>query len=259
MKKVILPLWPLIVLILAFTFLSEMPVSNENKDSGFALVELFTSQGCSSCPAADAYLSRLIERAELKNQRIMALSFHVSYWNRLGWKDPFSNQKFTARQQRYARVFGNNTIYTPQLIVNGDKAFESSRPNVIDKGIEIGLNTAPGFHIKVDNIKMKQDALHFTINLNAPGEGLDLNLALVERGLTTVIRAGENGGKTLTHDNVVRSFDSWSWNWGNSKTGKLSLPEAIDMKNASLIVYLQSPDNLEIMGASQIDLAGLNQ
>ncbi len=259
MKKVILPLMPLIALILAFTFLPEIPVSDENKDGGFALVELFTSQGCSSCPAADAYLSRLIKRADSKNQPIMALSFHVNYWNRLGWKDPFSNQKFTARQQRYARVFGNNTIYTPQLIVNGSKAFESARPNVIDQGIEIGLKTAPGFHIKVDNIKMIQNALHFTVNLDAPGEGLDLNLALVERGLTTVIRAGENGGKTLRHDNVVRSFDSWSWNQGSSGTGKLTLPEAIDMKNASLIVYLQSPDNLKIMGASQVDLAGINQ
>ena len=254
MKKIVLFALPLIILAWAFTYLPGEQTSNMSGNAGFAVVELFTSQGCSSCPPADAYLSHLIKRAELKNQQIIALSFHVNYWNRLGWKDPYSDQRFTQRQQRYAEVFRNNTIYTPQMIVNGSKTFESARQNVIDQGIEIGLNTPAYFQIQISDVKKEENQLGFTINLNEPANDLLLNLALVEKGLTTIIKAGENGGKRLTHDNVVRDFATLSLKNETQMMGKLTIPRDVAIKDASLIVYLQSPDTMKILAASQLPL-----
>ena len=254
MKKIVLFALPLIILAWAFTYFPGEQTSNVKENTGFAVVELFTSQGCSSCPPADAYLSHLIKQAKLKKQQIIALSFHVNYWNRLGWKDPYSDQRFTQRQQRYAEVFANNTIYTPQMIVNGNKAFESPRQNVIDQGIKIGLNTPAHFQIQISDVKKEENQLGFTINLNEPANDLHLNLALVEKGLTTMIKAGENGGKKLTHNNVVRSFVTSSLKNETQITGKLAIPRDMVIKNASLIAYLQSPDTMKILGASQFTL-----
>ncbi|MEM6525653.1 MAG: DUF1223 domain-containing protein, partial [Bacteroidota bacterium] len=108
----------LIIVLTSFNSLTDNP---KVADHGVAVVELFTSQGCSSCPSADKNLSQLIK--DKNDRKVFGLSFHVSYWNYLGWKDPYSKEAFTERQRKYAAKFANSSIYTPQMIVNGKEEF----------------------------------------------------------------------------------------------------------------------------------------
>ena len=103
---------------------------------GFALVELFTSQGCSSCPAADKYLSELIEKAKKEGKTIFALSFHVDYWNYIGWRDPYSSKEFTDRQKTYFENTKTTSIYTPQVLVNGSEEFVGSNKKGIEGAVD---------------------------------------------------------------------------------------------------------------------------
>ncbi len=224
--------------------------------SGFALVELFTSQGCSSCPPADTYLSKLIKNGESDGKKIIALSFHVSYWNRLGWVDPFSDENFTHRQQRYSQAFGSSTIYTPQMIVNGSQSYASSRPGIIDQGVNKMLSREPVIKLNASVTSLDHNAIEFKVK--AAGEMSDkslyLHAAIVEKGLTTAIKRGENIGRTLHHDNVVRIFNTWDLS--KSIDGKLSLefPNDVKIENASLVVYAQKPSTMEVLGADQLGL-----
>jgi hypothetical protein len=90
------------------------------------IVELFTSQGCSSCPSADKNLAEIVENAERNHEPVYGLSFHVDYWNHLGWKDPYSNRAFTERQRNYAKLMNSESIYTPQIVINGENEFVGS-------------------------------------------------------------------------------------------------------------------------------------
>ena len=121
MKKVIL-LFVIISLLIAGSAFK----SNFKSSASFqpvAVIELFTSQGCSSCPSADQLLSQTINEAKKDGRKIFALSFHVDYWNRLGWADPFSTNEYSQRQRAYAAQLNDNSVYTPQMIVNGSRQF----------------------------------------------------------------------------------------------------------------------------------------
>ena len=102
-------------------------ITKNSRSKGMAVIELFTSQGCSSCPSADRNLARIVESAERDGRPVYALSFHVDYWNSLGWRDPFSAEEFTQRQREYARKFQARSVYTPQMVVNGQVHFVGSR------------------------------------------------------------------------------------------------------------------------------------
>ena len=108
-------------------FLSpSLSLADTSKDASFAVVELFSSEGCSSCPAADLLVSKLTAWARQNNEPVYPLTFHVDYWNNLGWRDVFSRSEFTQRQAAYARIFKDQGMYTPQMIVNGSEAFVGS-------------------------------------------------------------------------------------------------------------------------------------
>jgi hypothetical protein len=117
------------------------------------VVELFTSQGCSSCPAADKNLADLIEKAEAKGQLIIGLSFHVDYWNYIGWKDPYSKSDFTERQRKYASHLNSESVYTPQMIVNGEKEFVGSDKSSATTQITKALQNKMLFNISINEIK----------------------------------------------------------------------------------------------------------
>src|SRR5579872_5297720 len=111
-----------IMILLLFVIISSAAFSQNNP----VVIELFTSQGCSSCPAADKNLAELIEEAEKKGLPVYGLSFHVDYWNYIGWKDPYSRSEYTARQREYSSFLNSETVYTPQMIVNGEVEFVGS-------------------------------------------------------------------------------------------------------------------------------------
>jgi hypothetical protein len=218
---------------------------------GVAVVELFTSEGCSSCPPADDVLARLAGRPG-----VFALSFHVDYWDELGWPDRFSSADSTARQRAYARSLGARGLYTPQLVVEGTDAFVGSDAGRAEASVARALGTAQRVRLVLQVHATVTDA---TVQYEAQGApaGAVLDLALVERSVTTEVRAGENAGRTLHHANVVRAFASSRL---GPATGSvtLRLPSGLRQDGAEVIGYVQeSPGDgsgMPVLGAASARL-----
>lgn len=230
----------------------------DNPFGPFAVVELFTSEGCSSCPPADALLRQLVAQARAKNLRIFPLSFHVDYWNYLGWTDPFSSPVFTRRQGMYAKTL-NADEYTPQAVVNGTTTFGGYRQDLLQEATDEALrHLAPvGVHLSLgpyDITHPRRIEIRMQVENLQPDRKYRMNVAVVERGLTDEVRRGENRGQTLRHDNVVKIFKTYDIKEG-AGTLMLDLPESIDRQNASLILYVQDAVSMAIEGAAQADLA----
>jgi len=169
-----------------------------------AVIELYTSEGCSSCPPADDWLRKL-SRDDLESARVVPLALHVDYWNYLGWEDPFSKTQFTARQRTRATHNGSRTIYTPGLFLNGREWRGWHRDGVAGHLARLASERPAA------NIELRVSAAGNGIRLQGvidwnttPREQARLYLAVVEDGLITTIAAGENAGRTLHHDHVVR-------------------------------------------------------
>lgn len=163
------------------------------------VVELFTSQGCSSCPPADVLLGELAKRDD-----VLALSFHVDYWDRLGWKDPHSSPMATARQRAYARFLSLRTVYTPQIVVDGKDEMVGSDRRAVAKAIA-AARAAQGI-----DVKLVREAGELVVRV-APVEGAgrtSVQLVAYVPGQSTRVTAGENGGRTLANANIVQSVET---------------------------------------------------
>jgi hypothetical protein len=160
------------------------------------VVELFTSEGCSSCPRADALLSELASRPD-----VLALSFHIDYWDRLGWKDPFSSAAATARQRRYARLLGTGTVYTPQIVVDGRWQAVGSERSDVERAID-----AAGRALQRIPVTLVFDHGQARIAISNSGSRAAGSVVLIgfDRSHVDLVRGGENDGRTLTHVDVVR-------------------------------------------------------
>lgn len=225
----------------------------EPTGESFAVVELFTSEGCYSCPPADKLVSQLIDVANENDQRIFPLSFHVDYWDYLGWKDAYSSAAFSERQRRYAFTWKSNRVYTPQMVVNGEHEFVGSDAAKAKKYIEDALAQKANLEIKLNtSVDENTSTINLEASLNDVKNNLVLNVAIVERDLVREIARGENGGKTLHHDNVVRSFVSSNVRDYTTKT-EIRFPKDINLDRASLIVYAQDSQSLKIYGATMYD------
>jgi len=212
---------------------------------GFALVELFTSEGCSSCPPADEAVGRL--NGWKKN--VYVLSYHVDYWNYLGWKDVFSNAAYSSRQQNYGNLFHISSIYTPQIVVNGKVQFVGSDETRLKAAIETDLKEIPNteLQIKVQPKNKNQLAVAWTTN---PNPELIMNLALAQNFTKDYIQRGENKGQTLNHYFTVRDFQSLPVNNG-SNTTYLNIPAGLQPSDYTVIAFLQNPKTGYIVAATQ--------
>ncbi|MEP7228634.1 MAG: DUF1223 domain-containing protein [Ginsengibacter sp.] len=202
-----------------------------------AVLELFTSQGCSSCPSAD----RLLDTYSNK-ENVIALSFHVDYWNRLGWKDPYSSSAYTDRQYKYASSL-NSSVYTPQLVINGENEMVGSDAKRIDNTLKKVWSQDSNADVSIEDITVNNGKATVNYTINESAGNVILNIALVEKKTVTAIRSGENGGVTLSGTNVVRNFKTLN----NPADGKgsyvIDIPKDIDQKNMSVVLYLQQSDN----------------
>jgi hypothetical protein len=173
------------------------------------LVELFTSEGCSSCPPADRLLSRLVTES-IAGARVIALGLHVDYWDEQGWKDPTSMPQATARQSAYARAFGNgDRIYTPQLVVGGRDEMIGTDAAAAQRAIEKALKQPRAgvtLAIDIDGDALVARAAVTDLPPEAVKESVEAVLAVTEDDLTNVVKRGENSGRTLHHDAVVRAL-----------------------------------------------------
>lgn len=236
----------------------EAPLAAERQDGNqpFAVVELFTSEGCSSCPPADTFLRDITSLAREQNLRIFTLGFHVDYWDYLGWRDPYASRAFSNRQRRYAQALREQTVYTPQMIVNGMDAFGGYRRDRGQRAIDRALATPSPATLILTGVRRDRDKLK--VGYQASGYGSDnvLNMALVERGLKVDVARGENAGRLLQHDNTVRRFASVRM---TSESGEISIdiPGKIDLTRASIVGYIQDSGTMRVLGANVFDLRTL--
>lgn len=213
-----------------------------------AVVELFTSEGCSSCPKADRLL---VELAERDDPRLLPLAFHVDYWNRLGWTDPFSDAAYSQRQRAYARTFQSGRVYTPQMIVNGQREFVGSRRHEAQSAIKEALTQSAPAMISL-LVTAEEGTATVTYSVEDAPEGTVLNLALVQRHAVQGISRGENAGKTLEHANVVRDFETVATEAG---THVLMIPVGLSLDDITVVAYVQDPETMAMYGAGQADVS----
>jgi hypothetical protein len=172
------------------------------------LVELFTSEGCSSCPPADALLAKLEEQQPIAGAEVIALEEHVNYWDQLGWTDPFSAAQWTDRQQDYAAVRHDRGVYTPQMVVNGRTEFVGSREGQARQAIAEAASQ-PRAEITVSRLtstKATESQFKVSVSKLTGTEPAEVYLALTETGLHSSVKAGENSGVDVHHSAVVRSL-----------------------------------------------------
>ena len=186
----------------AFKEKFHQPFSTD-KDQGtdpIIVLELFTSQGCSSCPPADELLAQ-IKRESTEN--IIALSYHVDYWNYIGWEDPFSHRKYSARQGRYNKKFRYHSNYTPQLVVNGKEHFVGSDASKLRDRINFYRALEPENRIDISRLRKSTDAVSVQYKVDGPITGKLLRAILVIDKRTTLVPRGENRNRKLTNSNIV--------------------------------------------------------
>lgn len=231
---------------------SPIALADGFQDKPFVVVELFSSEGCSSCPAADLLVSRLTAWARQNNEPVYPLIFHVDYWNSYGWRDIFSRQEFTQRQSNYAQIFKDQGMYTPQMIVNGTDAFVGSDQGQLQQDLDRELSVPANVILHISLLKQKGQVI---VKYSSEGflKGDMVNIALVQRGLSTEVTAGENAGRTLHHDNVVREFQTLPLTQTEAEV-KIPLDKISDTAQASVIAYIQNPQTMLIEAAKQLDL-----
>lgn len=214
-------------------------------DAPVVLAELFTSEGCSSCPPADAVLAELDR--DLAPHGLITLSFHVDYWDELGWPDPFSSPLFSARQRAYANHFGARGVYTPQLIISGRETIVGSHAADARATIRDHLTHAsPTIPIQLEAERESPTTLRIHWSTPHTPPGTRLHLAAVSPSATTRVPRGENAGRTLHHVQVVRALETTTAPEG-TRVLTVANPAATDLL---AVAWLQSAD-LTIQGATR--------
>lgn len=215
-----------------------------------AVLELFTSQGCSSCPPADALMQNFAARKDL-----VALTFHVDYWDYLGWKDTLANPKFSSRQRSYAKHRGDGRIYTPQMVINGAAHSLGSSEKDIDNAIAEHEVTFAKSRVSV---QMRMETGQIVIETGGAPEGSaikDANiwLAMVQREVLVQVRSGENRGQLLKYYNIVRELTPIGMWSGQAMTIRLDRDTVLQPGAEGCAVLIQSGKAGRIIGAAQIN------
>jgi len=199
-----------------------------------ALLELYTSEGCNSCPPADRFL-RLLTARGLDSGKVVALAFHVDYWDSLGWPDRFASPAFAARQRSAADRSGARFVYTPQFLLDGrDLAHGWASKDFVAK--VHAINRQPASANLGISQRLEGDTLHVTVSTSvAPASTVDLFVAVLESGLSSEVKAGENSGRLLEHDHVVRVLEGPL----PARAVSIRLPLQWDRKRLAVAVFLQ--------------------
>jgi len=228
------------------------------------VAELFTSEGCSSCPPADALFQRLAHEQFVPGVHVLTLGEHVDYWDRLGWRDPFSSPSFSNRQSEYeTKVFHSGSVYTPQIVIDGRLQAVGSDVHAVRRAI---ARAAQESKARVGVTAEPNDAGHLRVRVEvstapgvAIGERADVIVALTEDQLTSDIQRGENRGRLLKHGAVVRSLTALgSLAALNSFSGVTSIPTAPSWvtRNLAVVAFVQERQSRRIVGAGS---AGVDQ
>jgi hypothetical protein len=206
------------------------------------VIELYTSQGCSSCPPADEFVAMLAA-----NPQVLPLALHVDYWDYIGWADKFAQGKFTDRQRDYARAIGSRTIYTPQLIIGGQDRIEGFAPEETAKQLHKHLAVVPAVKLSV---KRKGGTLVIRAEADPPLDApVRVQLVRYMPEETVTIERGENAGKTITYHNIVTSWEALG-TWSGAEPMEITVPFTGDDPGA-VIVQTEGPS--AILAAARVD------
>jgi len=227
------------------------------------VVELFTSEGCSSCPAADALLAKLDREERVGNAEIIALEEHVDYWDHLGWRDPFSSAQWTERQQDYAASFRSDGVYTPQMVVDGRAEFVGSSPSRARTAITEAVRE-PKAEVTVLSRAAANGKMQVSVTVRM-SQALEAQkgqvwLAVTERGLHSNVARGENAGEDLHHAAVVRSLrkvGEGALNQESAYSGQqdVQIDAAWKKENLRVVAFVQDARTRHILGAASVQVA----
>jgi hypothetical protein len=239
-----------LALFFSLTGFGQNSTNTTSKDS-FAVLELFTSEGCSSCPKADELMGKF--QKEFGNQPVYILSYHVDYWDRDGWKDIFSNAEYTKRQYSYVRWLQKEPIYTPQLIINGKLDYVGSQEKNIRTGIAKALSKPATVNL---DITSQQGKSWTVVNYKVSGNVRNtvLVFALIQKLAKSKVKNGENEGKLLSHYQIVRNTISQRLTIDGKGTTNLYFPKNFKAQNAEIIGFIQDSTTGAILGAAKVNL-----
>jgi hypothetical protein len=236
------------------------------------LVELFTSEGCSSCPAADLLLSELHTAQQIDGAQVIALKLHVDYWDHLGWKDPFASRAFSKRQEEYSAIFGGDKVYTPQMVVDGtaelvgsdaNRATEAIRAAAARPHLPLRVSASvrgPSTPLTADRARGRTsirtgDSLRIAVEAPAASgelEKTDITIAIIEDGLTSAVARGENRGRTLSHSAVARRLQTIGTLQRDPFVGEgeWQLNPAWQRSRLRVVAFLQGQKTRRVYGAA---------
>jgi len=237
----------LVIVLPIFNFSTERIVFSSKP---ILIAELFTSEGCSSCPSAEALLKEMADMTSKDSVAVVGLAFHITYWDHLGWKDPYSQSEFTNRQKKY-NEFLTTQQYTPQVVINGEFEFVGGNPIAFRNAISKAGSTP--YYFSLDATATQSDnkvTMDYAVDKKPRSESL--NVALVQTSIENHVRNGENKDRVLKHYNVVRKFQTVDLESSGQLT--FELPPDLAVNKCELVLYVQHRRNLRVMGASRIVL-----
>jgi hypothetical protein len=224
------------------------------------IVELFTSEGCSSCPPADALLAKLDEAQPIQGAQIIALEEHVDYWDSLGWKDPYSSFEWTMRQQQYSEAFGSGSVYTPEMVVDGRSEFVGNRERQAGKEILQAARVAKTDVTVTTDKPGTNGTQQITMRVGkltggTAGDTADVWLGVTESRLQSAVTRGENAGEHLRHTSVLRTLKKIGKAEPNkdqafSGEQRVRLDSAWKRENTRVVVFVQERKSRKILGAA---------
>jgi hypothetical protein len=229
------------------------PSAGTSPKSQPVVVELFTSQGCSSCPPADALLTKLATDQRLN---IIPLSFHVDYWNHLGWRDPYSSPLASTRQSQYAAQFHQASVYTPQVVVQGRSEFVGSNGAAIRSAVERSMREQPELTVAISSAVRTATGVEtryeFSVQRQLAADALAV-VVLFQSGLDTAVQRGENGGRKLHNDFVVRDVrpaETIARAAASSVRGEAMIQADRQWSRLGVAVIVFDPKSRRILGAA---------
>ena len=234
-------------------------------DATPVLVELFTSEGCSSCPPADRLLQKL-DGQPIPGAQLIVLSEHVDYWNHIGWKDPYSDHSYSERQSAYADRFRLGSVYTPQMVVDGSEEFNGSDSGLADKAIAKALG-APTIPVRLSSVSTgASNTLHAHIEVGTLASTFgsaqaEVYVAVALNRAESQVSAGENAGHKLAHVAVVRRFTRigvLKQGQGLAQDFQLKLDSGFEPRNLRLIAFVQEPRQGRVLGAAEMLVSSAN-
>ena len=229
-------------------FLTSFVNITDKKHESVVVLELFTSQGCSSCPSADVLLHKVGK--EYAEANVFTLSYHVDYWDYIGWKDPFSQKKFTEKQRSYAQKFNDNRIYTPAVIINGKEHFVGSDRSKMYSKIKEYKKKTSNHTISLGAMKQDVNSIQFNYEIEGDLASTKARVVLAIQERTTEVKRGENARRTLENNTVVVS-ENYLTKVNKKGNYTIDIPKIVTKNDKLTVLLILENENLDILSAAK--------